>query len=50
MMVQIRRMVPIGSICKSFSLDLALVAEALSGVWKKKRMEAAATPPTGKLM
>jgi hypothetical protein len=49
-MVQIRRIVPIGSICRSFSFNVALVVEALSGVWKKKIMEAAARPPTGKFM
>jgi hypothetical protein len=50
MMVQIRRIVPIGSICRSFSFNLALVFKALLGVWKKRIMEMVARPPTGKLM
>jgi hypothetical protein len=44
------KVVPIGSICKSFSLVVALTGEAFLGVWKKKRMHAAAIPPMGKLM
>jgi hypothetical protein len=47
-MVYIRRIVPMGSICRSFSFNVALVVEALSGVWKKKIMDVAARPPVGK--
>lgn len=50
MMAQTRRAVPTGSICKTFSLIVALTGKAALGVWKKQRIATAAKPPTGKLI
>jgi hypothetical protein len=44
------RTIPRGSICRNFSVQVALAGMAVLGVEKKKKMMAAETPPMGRLM
>lgn len=50
MIAQTRRLVLIGSICKNFSLTVALTGKDVLGEWKKNTIDAAAKPLMGKFI